>query len=94
MDTRHALSTTWPAPAHRPPRIPFDDLPDDALIRQPTVLALLGITRSTLWRYVGTGRVPPPVLRGRGDGVTAWRVGDIRAHLRALAERRDTGPRP
>ncbi|WP_367271047.1 helix-turn-helix transcriptional regulator [Sphingorhabdus sp. EL138] len=40
---------------------------------------LVPCSRSTWWRYVKTGRAPQPFKLGAG--VTAWRVGDIRAWL-------------
>jgi predicted DNA-binding transcriptional regulator AlpA len=51
-------------------------LPAEGLVRLPTVLAVLGISRSTWWRGVAAGRYP----RGRkiSPGCTAYDVRDLR----------------
>lgn len=56
----------------------FDELPDAAHVRVPTVARLCGISTVTVWRWARDGRIPAPVKRG---GVTAWRVGDLRQAL-------------
>lgn len=60
----------------------FDLLPDSALVRQPTVEALLGISSSTLWRRVRDGSLKPIKPSQR---VTAFRVGDIRSYMASRA---------
>lgn len=53
----------------------------DALLRLPTVMALTGLGRSTLYRILAVpgGHFPPPVrLSG---GTVRWRAGDVRAWL-------------
>lgn len=60
----------------------FSDLPDDARARLPVVCALFGISAPTVWRWARTGRLPAPIKHG---GVTAWRVGDLRAALSQAA---------
>lgn len=65
----------------------FDDLPNDALLREKQVLAPGGpvpVSRSTWWAGVSSGRFPQPVRLG--PRTTAWRVGDIRALLQKGAE--------
>ena len=60
----------------------FDDLPDDALLREKQILHPNGpvpVSRSTWWPGVRAGRFPQPVRLG--PRTTAWRVGDIRALL-------------
>ncbi|NOC43892.1 MULTISPECIES: AlpA family transcriptional regulator [unclassified Ruegeria] len=61
----------------------FDDLPDDALLREKQILYPHGpvpVSRSTWWAGVRAGRFPQPVHLG--PRTTAWRVGDIRELLR------------
>ena len=61
----------------------FDDLPDDALLREKQILHPKGpvpVSHSTWWAGVRAGRFPQPVRLG--PRTTAWRVGDIRALLR------------
>ena len=60
----------------------FDDLPDSALVRLPTVQALFSVSAPTVWRWARTDRLPKPVKIG---GITCWRVGDLREKLNALA---------
>jgi hypothetical protein len=64
----------------------FDELPDTALIRLRVIvghsggpLPLVPVSRSTWWRLVKAGTAPQPIKLG--PGITAWRVGDIRAWL-------------
>lgn len=67
----------------------FDDLPASAFIRashlvrdpkHPDRPVPLQISMSTLWRYCGPGGTfPQPVKLSRG--ITAWRVGDVRAWI-------------
>lgn len=56
----------------------FDSLPDSAILRQPSVKALLGLSDSTIWRLVASGDLPRVKLSPR---CTGWRVGDVRAYL-------------
>lgn len=59
----------------------FDKLPDSAFVRQTQLLGLvLPFSGTTLWRMVKDGHFPPPTKLGAG--VTAWRVGAVRAWLR------------
>lgn len=60
--------------------VDFDRLPDSALVRLPQIVgSLIPVSRATWWRYVKIGKAPPPVKIS--DGVTAWRVGDLRDWL-------------
>ncbi len=63
----------------------IDGLSDDALIRLTNLIAfkLIPFSPSTLWRKVGNGQFPAPIKVSAG--VTAWRVGDIRAWLNSPA---------
>ncbi len=57
----------------------FNDLPDCARVRLPVVKGLLGCSAATVWRMAAAGKIPKP--EKISDGVTAWRVGDLRAAL-------------
>lgn len=58
----------------------FDGLSDAAFVRIPQIVGpLVPVSRATWWRYVKAGHAPPPVKLSAG--VTAWRVGDLRAWL-------------
>jgi predicted DNA-binding transcriptional regulator AlpA len=62
----------------------FDMLPDSAFVRMPTVCALqAGVPAQTIYRWIKEGRHPAPVKLGAQ--VSAWRVGDLRAHLASKA---------
>ena len=45
--------------------------------RQPPVLPLIPVSKSTWWDGVRSGRYPQPIKLG--PRITAWRVEDIRA---------------
>lgn len=59
----------------------FNELPDAAHVRQPTVQALVGCSSATVWRMVKRGTLPAP--RKLSPRVTAWNVGDLRKALAA-----------
>ena len=62
------------------PYIDFDQLSDAAFVRINQIAGpLVPVSRATWWRYVRAGQAPTPVKLGAG--VTAWRVGDLRAWL-------------
>lgn len=61
----------------------FSSLPDAAHVRQPTVEALYGISRATVWRRVANGTLPKPYKFS--ERVTTWNVGELRASLNAKA---------
>ena len=60
----------------------FDQLPDSAFVRLPTVCGLFGQCRSNIWRNVKLGRFPAP--KKLSARVTAWQVGDLRRTLKDL----------
>lgn len=69
-------------PTRHPPS--FADLPDDAYIREAALVGgVLPVSRGTLWRWVKDGHFIAPVKLSRQ--VTAWKVGDVRAWLKAQA---------
>ena len=58
----------------------FDKLPDSAFVRQTQLLrSVLPFSGTTLWRMVKDGHCPAPAKLGAG--ITAWRVGAVRAWL-------------
>ena len=61
----------------------FDELPNSALVRLPTVQRLFSISAPTVWRWAKNGELPKPLRVG---GITCWRVGDLRAKLTTLTE--------
>ena len=60
----------------------FEELPNSAHIRLPVMIALFGVSKSTIWRCVKNGTIPSP--RKLTHRTTCWNVGDVRA---AIAER-------
>lgn len=66
-------SPTTPAPALQPA---LKGLPSTGFLRQPQVLGLVPISKSTLWRRVQAGTFPEPIKLS--ERITAWRVEDVR----------------
>lgn len=63
----------------------FDALPDSAFVRIPVVASLFACSPATVWRRVKKCALPTP--QRLSEGVTAWRVGELRAALRGEAWR-------
>lgn len=61
----------------------FDRLPDLALVNKRTVMALVSVSETTLYRWVREGHFPGPLQIG---GTSRWRVGSLRECLRGLQE--------
>lgn len=57
-------------------------IPATGFLREPAVLSLIPIGRSTWWAGVKAGRYPKPVKLGAR--MTAWRAEDIAALIAAL----------
>jgi predicted DNA-binding transcriptional regulator AlpA len=70
---------THPHPTKAQPA--FNQLPDDALMRQKPLLnsGLVPFSASTLWRKCRLQQFPAPCKIS--GGITAWRLGDIRQWL-------------
>ena len=60
----------------------MQNLPNNALLRLPQVLALIPVSRSAWWASCKSGRYPKPVKLG--PRTTAWRAADIAALLEKL----------
>ena len=54
-------------------------LPDQAFVRLPVVLLLLGVSRSTVWRLCKSGALPAP--KKLGSRIAVWQVKDLREVL-------------
>ena len=55
------------------------------ILRTPAVLALIGLSRTSLWRRVRAGDFPAPVrLGGEGSRAVGWRREDVEQWLAAL----------
>jgi prophage regulatory protein len=61
----------------------FTQLPREAFVRLPQILAVFPVSPSTWWRGVKAGRYPRPVKLSAF--CTAWRVEDIRELLARVA---------
>ena len=60
-----------------------DSLP--AILRTRAVVALIGLSRTSLWRRVRAGDFPAPVrLGGEGSRAVGWRRADVERWLAAL----------
>ena len=60
----------------------MQNIPNNALLRLPQVLALIPVSRSAWWAGCKSGRYPNPVKLG--PRTTAWRAADIAALLEKL----------
>jgi prophage regulatory protein len=55
------------------------NLPHEAILRLPEVLALVGLSRASIYARAADRSFPPPVkLTAHASG---WRLGDVRAWL-------------
>ena len=61
----------------------FDNLPDSAFIRLPTLKRLYGVSAATIWRGVKNGSIVAPTKLS--ERCTCWNVGKVRAALAAKA---------
>ena len=60
----------------------FDQLPDDAFVRQAQLVPeIVPFSAATLWREVKAGTFPAPVKLSQR--ITAWRVVDVRTWIRS-----------
>jgi len=60
-------------------RLDYSSLPAEAVVRLPDVLALVGLSRASVYAKVAEHRFPAPIkLTQHASG---WRMGDIRAWL-------------
>ena len=74
---------------HKPSPFPsallhFDSLPDTAFVRLNVVRELCGCSKTTIWRMVQRGELPPP--RRLTSRVSAWNVGQLRVLLNGKEE--------
>ena len=57
----------------------YSSLPAEAVLRLPDVLALVGLSRASVYAKIAEHRFPAPIkLTSHASG---WRMGDIRAWL-------------
>lgn len=59
-------------------------LSDDVLLRLPDVTRRAGISRSTLYQYISSGRFPAPVRVGAR--AVRWRASDVSRWLESLTK--------
>lgn len=64
---------------------PFDNLPDAAYVRLPTVAILFACSHATVWRRVKDRSIPSP--KKLSAAITAWNVGELRAALKTMMEK-------
>lgn len=60
----------------------YGQLPENGFIRQKQLVpGIIPFSAATLWRKVKAQKFPAPVKLS--EGVTAWRVEDVRAWIKA-----------
>ena len=67
---------------HLKPSLNFDDFPDSAMIQIRTLVncKVLPYSTTTIWRKCRSGEFPSPIKISQG--ITAWRVREIRGWLK------------
>ena len=65
----------------------FNFLPDNSLVRLPTLMALYGLSKSTILREIKRGNLPKPIRLSLRT--TAWKVKDIRGNLNSKSDARE-----
>ena len=61
----------------------FSYLPNESLVRLPILMALYGLSKASIYRFIKDGIIPAPIkLTSR---TSVWIVGDIRNNLRSKA---------
>ena len=70
----------------------FQHLPDEAIVRLPTVLALFPVSDGQVWRMVRDGSFPSPVKLA--DRAIGWKAGAIREFLRKDRPVAEVGSNP
>ena len=70
----------------------FPHLPDEAIVRLPTVLALFPVSDGQVWRMVREGNFPSPVKLA--DRAIGWKAGAIREFLRKDRPVAEVGSNP
>ena len=55
---------------------------NDRLLRLPELVRTIGVSRATIYRYIDSGRLPPPVKLS--TRCIAWRASEISAWIAAL----------
>lgn len=79
MSTVHSEGCA--APSATPFQQPLPVVPWCGFLRQPQVLALVPVSKSTLWRRVQAGTFPPPLKLS--ERVTVWRAEEVQAWMQA-----------
>lgn len=64
--------------------IPFDQLPDSAVIRLPELMSLTGWKRTSIYTHMKNGTLPQSVRLG--PRTVGWKVGAIRSYLHSLGQ--------
>jgi predicted DNA-binding transcriptional regulator AlpA len=80
-DRKRRIRPALPArrPSHVTPRAPVIDLHGPGRLRTAHVLALCGISHSTLWARMKAGAFPTP--DGKDGRLNYWNTETIRAYL-------------
>jgi predicted DNA-binding transcriptional regulator AlpA len=65
--------------AQNTPAVPLNHLPDSALIKLPTYMSLVAMSKAAVYKAARDGRGPAPVKLGVRS--SAFRLGDVRRFL-------------
>ncbi len=62
--------------------IDLADMPDDTLISLRSVLPMIQVSRTTLWRMINAGQFPQPIRIG--TRLNRWHLGAVREVVRQV----------
>ena len=59
----------------------------EKIIRLPALMEMVGLSRTTIWRRVKSGDLPPPIrLGGPGSRAVGWRRTAVEDWVRSRSE--------
>jgi prophage regulatory protein len=83
IPARHVGSANFfPAAPINPDQFTRSQYAGERLLRLPELVRTIGVSRATIYRYINSGRLPPPVKLSTRS--IAWRASEITAWMAAL----------
>jgi prophage regulatory protein len=83
VPVRHAgRANFFPAASINPDQLTRGQYAGERILRLPELVRMIGVSRATIYRYINSGRLPPPVKLSTRS--IAWRASEITAWMAAL----------